>query len=43
MFDDPFDSMVAITIGFFITVPFAVWKWVELIICFVKWFSSHWN
>ena len=37
MFDDAFDAMIAITIGFFITVPFAIWKWIEIII----WIVNH--
>lgn len=43
MFDDMFDGLFAMMIGFFITVPFAVWKWIDLIILFVKWVGKHWN
>lgn len=36
MLEDAWKAMVAITIGFFVTVPFAIWKWVEIIIWIVK-------
>lgn len=36
MGDDGWKALMAITIGFFFTVPFAVWKWVEIIIWIVK-------
>lgn len=40
---DAFDSLVLMAFGFFITVPFAIWKWVDLIILLVKWIGKHWN
>lgn len=43
MDDDLFNSLFLLVIGFFITVPFAIWKWIDLIIMFVKWFCKHWN
>ena len=36
MFKDTFDALFLMVIGFFITVPFAIWKWVEIIIWIVK-------
>lgn len=36
MGDDGWKALMATVIGFFITVPFAVWKWVEIIIWIVK-------
>lgn len=36
MFDDAFDALWLIVIGFFITVPFTIWKWVEIIIWIIK-------
>ena len=36
MFKGAFDSLFLMVIGFFITVPFAIWKWVEIIIWIVK-------
>lgn len=36
MFEDIDKAIVATTIGFFITIPFAIWKWVEIIIWIVK-------
>lgn len=40
---DVFDSLFLMAFGFFITVPFAIWKWVDLIILLVKWIGKHWN
>lgn len=40
---DAFDSLFLMAFGFFITVPFAIWKWVDLIILLVKWIGKHWN
>ena len=37
MFEAPWKGLVAIVIGFFVTVPFAIWKWVEIII----WIVNH--
>ena len=31
-----FDGITFVIIGFLVTVPFAVWKWVEIIIWIVK-------
>lgn len=36
MFEDAWKGITAMVIGFFVTVPFAVWKWVEIIIWVVK-------
>lgn len=43
MMEDLFDGLFLIVIGFFIIVPFAIWKWVDLIILLVKWICKHWN
>lgn len=40
---DLFDTLFFMMIGFFITFPFAIWKWVDLIILLVKWIGKHWN
>jgi len=40
---DVFYSLFLMAFGFFITVPFAIWKWVDLIILLVKWIGKHWN
>jgi len=37
MGDYDFSGVFLLAIGFFITVPFAVWKWVEIII----WLVNH--
>lgn len=36
MGDDGWKALTAMIIGFFITIPFVVWKWVEIIIWIVK-------
>lgn len=36
MFEDIDKAITASVIGFFITIPFAIWKWVEIIIWIVK-------
>lgn len=36
MFDDGWKRITAMIIGFFVAMPFAVWKWVEIIIWIVK-------
>lgn len=40
---DAFNGLVFLATVSALTIPFAVWKWIELIIGFVKWFSTHWN
>lgn len=40
---DLFDSLFLMVFRFFITVPFAIWKWIDLIALFVKWIGKHWN
>lgn len=37
MGDIDFKPILFMCIGFFVTVPFAVWKWVEIII----WIAKH--
>lgn len=34
--DDMFDGLFLMVFGFFLTLPFAIWKWVEIIIWIVK-------
>ena len=36
MFEDAWKCITAMIIGFFITVPFAIWKSIEIIIWIVK-------
>lgn len=36
MFEDVWKGITVIIIGFFVTVPFAIWKWVEIIVWIVK-------
>ncbi len=36
MFEDIDKAIVATIIGFFVAIPFAIWKWVEIIIWIVK-------
>lgn len=31
-----FDGLFAMAIGFLVTIPFALWKWIEIIIWVVK-------
>ncbi len=35
MFGEQFKAIIAFVIGFFITVLFAIWKWIEIIIWIV--------
>jgi hypothetical protein len=36
MFEDAWDGTIVMIIGFFVTLPFAIWKWVEIIVWIVK-------
>ena len=36
MFEGAWKGLMIMIIGFFVTVPFAVWKWVEIIIWIMK-------
>ena len=38
-----YDGIGFAIVGFLVTFPFAIWKWIDLIVIFVKWFGSHWN
>ena len=40
MLDDKiFNGLLFFIIGFFVTVPFAIWKWIDIIV----WFAHHVN
>ena len=43
MIEDSWKELVKWLVIGSISIPFAIWKWVEIIIAFVKWFSSHWS
>ena len=39
---NPFDSLLTFFLGFFLFLPFALWKWVEIFHNAILWFQSHW-
>lgn len=37
-----FDNLFLMVFGFLVTLPFAMWKWIDLIILLVRWIGKHW-